>query len=318
MMERKKPRIVGPGKGLWLIHHMITDDHPWSSMTIFAGIENHRLVERLRKLTLRLSPVFLSIFSRRMSISWWALSSSSWVFSWAIWYLPAAPWYVVIRFVKQIWLEILHLYSLKFFSEFVHFSRVFVSLRIASRQGLLDLVKLLLKNQMFFHLTLNQLNAPEYSHFPIVCFPVLLSVGRSHLAISQPATKFGWERNRFPEWESWKVEKRGKVPLLKKRESSTLQGTRRDIKISRTQRLISSRTMWILMAPCFWVKLGSVHFVPGKSSFCGANKSRRAWGEYELLEVLGGNFCINLAQLEPNLWLFGAEQLKTFYQCLQF
>lgn len=94
MMEKKSQVGDNCGarkKGLWLIHHMITDDHPWSTMTI----RNHRLVERLRcwfKLTLRLSPVFLSIFSRRMSISWWALSSSSWVFSWAIWYLPAAPW----------------------------------------------------------------------------------------------------------------------------------------------------------------------------------------------------------------------------------
>ena len=32
-----------------------------------------------------------------------------------------------------------------------------------------------------------------------------------------------------------------------------------------------------------------------------------------MLEVLGGNFCINLAQLEPNLWLFGADQLKTLH-----
>ena len=29
-------------------------------------------------------------------------------------------------------------------------------------------------------------NAPEYSHFPIVCFPVLLADGRSHLEISPP------------------------------------------------------------------------------------------------------------------------------------
>ena len=152
MMEKESQMKVGLGKGLlWLIHHMITDDHPWSSPIIFQ-IENHRLVERLRwlKLTLRLSPVFRSIFSRRMSISWWALSSSSWVFSWAIWYLPAAPWVAwnVEKKRKQCLLRF-HLHPLKFFSELVHLASVLVPLRVAARQGLLDLVKLLLNKRHY-------------------------------------------------------------------------------------------------------------------------------------------------------------------------
>ena len=41
-MEKKSQVgiIVGPGKGLWLIHHMIANDHPWSSMTIYVDPES--------------------------------------------------------------------------------------------------------------------------------------------------------------------------------------------------------------------------------------------------------------------------------------
>ena len=42
-----------------------------------------------------------------------------------------------------------HLHPLKFFSELVHLASVLVPLRVAARQGLLDLVKLLLNERHY-------------------------------------------------------------------------------------------------------------------------------------------------------------------------
>ena len=44
-----------------------------------------------------------------------------------------------------------HLHPLKFFSELVHLASVLVPLRVAARQGLLDLVKLLLNKHYCAH-----------------------------------------------------------------------------------------------------------------------------------------------------------------------
>ena len=207
MMEKESQMKVGLGKGLlWLIHHMITDDHPWSSPTIFQ-IENHRLVERLRwlKLTLRLSPVFRSIFSRRMSISWWALSSSSWVFSWAIWYLPAAPWVAwneekkrkTVSFKVSPAPSQVLLWACPSRQRTCPSPRSCATRPAGSCQTPPERKALLRASWIWsYHWTL-----PEYSHFPIACSQAWREVCRSRLAISQPRERKIYNLCQFDHWD---------------------------------------------------------------------------------------------------------------------
>ena len=184
---------------------MITDDHPWSSPTIFQ-IENHRLVERLRwlKLTLRLSPVFRSIFSRRMSISWWALSSSSWVFSWAIWYLPAAPWVAwneekkrkTVSFKVSPAPSQVLLWACPSRQRTCPSPRSCATRPAGSCQTPPERKALLRASWIWsYHWTL-----PEYSHFPIACSQAWREVCRSRLAISQPRER---KINNLCQFDHW-------------------------------------------------------------------------------------------------------------------
>ena len=203
MMEKKSQVgiIVGPGKGLWLIHHMIANDHPWSSMTIyvdpesktswapalvtypstFSGVPFHLLPEDVDllvgfvqfKLCFLLSDL---VFTRSTLGGIKTLVSNALSFS---------P--VLSQDLKKSTNIPFHLHSLKLFPEFVHLSGVLVSLGVTAGQGLLDLVELLLEAKHQFQWKLpNNESSPEYSHFPIGCFPVWLAADRSRLAISRP------------------------------------------------------------------------------------------------------------------------------------